>query len=479
MTRLLIEIDYSSKAHLYEQLVDALTESIENGLIKCGERLPSIRELAEHLGVARHTVSYSYEILKSRGLIQLSGNKAMVVFEESQDVFPQHRSSSAFAIRPSRFACELAKSSPVEILAGFNSGAAAAEHLPLRKWKSCLSAYLSDDTPILYPDRDPLGVASLRNAIAPYLRRSHGVSADGSDVGVFTEARQAIELMARLFIDPGDTVVVENPGSRWARQIFKPYQAIIEAVPIDEDGLIVHRLDSIQKKIKLVYVTPSHHDPTGAVMSIERRQALVEWANDHSALVIEDHTDGQYCYASRPLPALQTFDRAQCVVYISTFWKVLYPLVKLGFGVFPPAILNLVRSEISRAQRDSLPALEQHALADFINQGAMDQHIRKMTKLYLKRRDVLLTEFRRCFGTRVKLAKESAGLQQHLTLDVGLPDEKILHAAREADLPLVSLAPFFFNNTSEGQFVLPFSRITEAQLERRIRLFAHAINLTN
>lgn len=473
-----IALNDDSDILLYEQLAAALRDGIKNGLLASGERLPSTRELAARLGVSKKTVTKAYEVLQAQGMVHMEAGKTTVANVMSPAAAPD---ASPVAItteldaRISSFAKQLTATEPVGIISGFNSGAAAAAHIPFSQWKRYLSAHLKDNSPILHPNRDPLGYAQLRSAIADYLGRLHGITCDASQVAILSEARQGIELVAKLFLNAGDRVVVENPGSRWARRIFRAYGATVEPVQIDEDGLQADRLNSLADGVKLLYVTPSHHDPTGAVLSLARRQALVNWANNHNVLVIEDHTDSQYRYTTRPIPALQAFDKNNSVVYLSTFWKVMFPVLKLGFAVLPKTLTSLVVSARGLAERDSLPSLEQYALADFIKDGQLERHIKRMGKIYFQRRHVLMSSLLRQFGKRVHVAKESAGLQQHIKFNFGMADDVILECAEEAKFPLISLAPFYLDEQSQGEFLVPFALLEENQLEERIVQFANNI----
>jgi GntR family transcriptional regulator/MocR family aminotransferase len=472
-TPLPIVLDGTKKEPLYQQIITTMREAILQGRLPEGEAVLSTRELAKRLGVSRKTVIRSYEVLLAQGFLSVNQDKVTVVTvpnettlvpaAPAEDLFCFEQNLSNYAKQIMELGCS-----------EFDAEVPPAEHVPFDAWRRYLLSHLNRSNILLRPERDPLGYKPLRAAISHYLGRVHSVTCTAEQIAILPGGVPTLDLIARLFVNAGDNVVVEEPGSRSAKRVFLTYGAQLIPIAIDENGLRVELLDAIIETVKLVYVTPSHHNPTGAVLSASRRQALIEWANRKGALIIESHYDSEYNYTTRPLPALQALSKTNSVIYFSTFWKLLGPILRLGFVVVPEPMIPLIKSA-RYSDIDALPLLDQCALADFISEGHLERHIRRTEKVYAQRRRILVTELIGKLGRRVRLAKESAGLQQYIKLNLNMTNEKVLECAKIADLPLLSLAPWYLDKTNEGEFLIPFVDMSEEHLKTSINYFAELV----
>ncbi len=256
----------------------------------------------------------------------------------------------------------------------------------------------------------PQGSVALREAIARHASLTRAVACQADDIIVTAGAQQAFDLLARVLVTSGRTVVaLEDPGYPPARTAFAATGAKLVSVPVDEEGLVVERLPP---QAKVIYVTPSHQFPLGTPLSMRRRAALLEFAQTRGAVIIEDDYDGEFRFGGRPLDALQTLDRAESVFYVGTFSKSVFPMIRLGFIVSPP----WARSTLLTAKQFTdwhCAVLAQETLAAFISDGLLARHARTMRPIYNGRRELLLQTLEKDFGRWLTPLPSSAGL--HVT----------------------------------------------------------------
>src|SRR5262249_12739673 len=269
---------------------------------------------------------------------------------------------------------------------------------PIRQWSRLLSRHCrAAHKDALSYVSDNLGYRPLREAIAAYLGRSRAVRCSPDDVFIVNGAQQALDLVARVLLDKGDRVALEEPGYPGARLLFQAHGAEIHPVRVDSQGLQTNRLSGLPAGVKLVYITPSHQFPLGMSLGLARRLELLAWAESEGVLIIEDDYDSEYRYAARPNPALQGLDRAGSVIYVGTFSKVMYPGLRIAYMAVPADLADVLSRAKWLADRQS-PMLEQYALADFIESGWLERHIRRMRLLYGGRREATVAALDECFG---------------------------------------------------------------------------------
>lgn len=266
-------------------------------------------------------------------------------------------------------------------------------------------------------------------------------------------------------------MAVEDPGYLGARHCFQGQGAKLQAVSVDAEGLEVETLSNCRQAFKLLYVTPSHQFPTGVTLSLSRRLALLQWAQQTGTLILEDDYDSEYRYGDRPIPALQGLDRHDTVIYVGTFSKILFPSLRIGYLVLPPAWISVVSKAKWLCDRQS-PTLEQYVLTDCITEGHFERHIRRMRHFYDRRRQILVKALQDYFGSRVTILGENAGIHLMAKIDIALLDEAVIQKAAIAGIGLISAQGYYLNAPKTGEFIFGYAQLNEIQIEQRGELAA-------
>ncbi len=308
----------------------------------------------------------------------------------------------------------------------------------------------------------PMGYRPLREAVADYLNASRGVKCVSEQVAIVSGVQEALDLAARLFLDPGDRVYMENPGYVGATIVFKSVGAKISAVSLDEEGIALRRQ---LRGAKLIYVTPGHQFPLGITMSLARRLELLEWAHRAGALIFEDDYDSEYRYVGRPVPALQGLDRHGLVLYAGTFSKVLFPSLRLGYMVIPQDLADSFSAMKSVTSRHA-PVLEQAVLCDFITEGHFGRHIRRMREVYAERLSVLLECGRERLKGMMEISSIEAGLQTVGWLQNGLKAEEVARAGLEQEIEMIPISSYTQGRFSAEGLQLGFAAVDTAEIRR-------------
>jgi GntR family transcriptional regulator/MocR family aminotransferase len=486
---LAITLGDSADAPLHDQLYKELRRSIMLGRLSPGQRLPSTRVLASSLKLSRATVIQSFAQLLSEGYLEARRGSGTYVSAQLPDELARslppegvERARSA-VIELSEFGEELRAAAPLEPRVpanaiNFRDGRPAFDRFPIETWRKLVARHSSATAAMLDYTPDPAGHRPLREAIARYLSRARAVRCSADNIVMVGGSQQAIDLASRLLIDRGDAVAVEEPGYPGARRNFVAQGARLVPIAVDEQGLRVEELfGRAAQAIRLIYVTPSHQFPTGATLPLRRRIELLRWAHRLGAIVLEDDYDSAYRYAERPIPALQGLDEAGCVIYIGTFSKVLFPALRLGYVVVPKGLVDVFVRAKAYSDRQS-PLIDQYALADFIDEGHFERHLRRMRGLYERRRAALVAELEKTFGDAIAIRGESAGM--HLLARFSLPipnDEAVSRAAREG-VSLTNAQPLYLGSGGEGEFVFGFAELDEDRIAEGVRRLARAFGVT-
>lgn len=484
MSMVPIDIDTTSYVPVYRQIADALRKAILDGDLVFGQPLPSYRDLSDSLSVGRSTVWRSFEDLISQGYVENVHGVGCFVAETlpgDASNMPQvepgrtHNSMRKGVVRSAYWDRLLEHAvRPTEVGQWINGGP-ALHMTPLALWRQLLQKHCRmRDLSMLEYKTETFGYPPLREAYAAYLRRARAVNATADRVVIFSARELRIDLICRLLLEPGDVVAVENPCYPPIRQCLLVRNATVLPIPVDGQGLDVDYLINRKERIKLVHVTPSHHEPTGAVLSLERRRKLLQWAGSTGAFIIEDDYDSEFRYGSTPLPSLQGMDTTDSVIFRSCFWKILSPVLKLGFLVIPERLKNPVTLAKTLIERD-LPLIDQFALTDFINDGHLERHIRWLRKKYGRRREALVGAVETYFGPAATTAKESAGMDLLIQLDSAVSDDEIVRLAEESGLQLLSSQKYYFDQGKKGEFIVQFSDLTEEALHNGVRSLARML----
>ena len=489
---LAVTLDDNSGVPLHRQLHEELRRSILSGRLPARSRIPSTRALALSLGVSRTTVTQCYEDLISEGYLQAAIGSGTFICqhlpEELLRAEPVRRSPkltpplkqplrlSAYGNRAHNSARPERRRQDAKL--SFGHWRPAFKQLPLRHWRRLVSRHSrSNGRAVFDYSEDSLGFEPLREAIAAYLSRSRAVQCEPGQVLICSGAQRAVDLITRVLIDPGDAVAMEDPGYLGARQVFMAQGADLLPVRVDESGIVVKELHkNSNSNIKLVYVSPSHQFPTGILLSLSRRLELLAWAAQQNAFIIEDDYDSEYRYGGRPVPALQGLDQNESVIYVGTFSKVLFPSLRLGYLVAPPRLVEILARAKWLVDRQS-PLIEQYALTDFINEGHLERHIRRMRTLYDRRRNALVDAFSDYLPSRVSILGENAGMHLMARLRTELCDQELIARAAERGVEIVTARPYYLRSKYQGEFIFGYSNLSEARIREGIRKLSQVLNL--
>lgn len=472
---MLLAVDHRSPVPLQRQLYDAVRSAILGGRLRPGDRVPATRGLATTLGISRVTAALAYEQLVAEGYLDTKRGGGTFVSTHLPEGFltvprPEPDADAPSApIRLSRYSRRLRRDPIADVaprhvidLARFSPDFDA---FPMGLWRRLVARQLrGTGSGFFHYSPEAGGYPALREAIARYVMRSRAVRCDPSQVIVVNGSQQALDLCARVLIDPGETVVVEEPGYPGARNLFAAHGARLRPVPVDDEGI---RVQELGQTARLAYVTPSHQFPTGASMSLPRRMALLAWARAHQAVIIEDDFDSEYRYRGAPIPSLQSCAPALPVIYIGTFSKVMFPGMRLGYLVVPRSLVAAFEDAKWIADRHT-SVLEQAALAEFIGQGHLERHVRRMRRLYASRRAALVDALRRAFGDGVAVRGDEAGT--HVVVRFRRVPKRL--GTDAAGVRVASTAKYYRSAPPPNEFVFGFSSLSERSIREGVRRLA-------
>ena len=471
-----IELDGDGPA--YQQLTRALKAAILGGGLSAGMRLPPTRALAQELGMSRITVLSAYDQLRAEGYLHSRVGSGSYVSELQTAPPARHHVCSAIAT-PSRYARRarhLSDRSISRMHRGlrFNMqyGEISGLHGLNTSWGRELvraAAYTPLERPL------PEGSLALREQICRYLASRRGIRAAPEEILIVNGAQQAFDLVARVLLDEGDLAVMEEPHYFGAWRAFAAHGAEMQSVRTDRDGLVCGELP--QRAPRLVCVTPAHQFPSGPAMSLPRRLELLQYAEANACWILEDDYDSEFRYDSQPLAALRSLDHSDRVIYVGTFSKVLFGSIRMGYMLLPGALRHDFVN--ARYLADTCgTAIEQAALAHFMESGTFERHLRTVGKLLKRRRQVLLDSLRRHAGNRVRIADSHAGMHVLAWLpeyDHAQLDELIRHA-HERGLGLYPVAPCYHRKPAVPGLILGYCGLPEAELREAMRLFGSCLD---
>ena len=471
---------------LYAQVTRALVALVRRRVLPPGSRAPATRELARDLGCSRNVVLLAYEQLLVEGyFVSRQREGTFVALDLKQPpAAPSGASGDPSAggakarlsghgrrvVRATRDTIGAIRHQPVCAI-DFIYGLCEPDDRLLRRLRRALSQPLRERAFSYGP---PAGDAALREQIATRLRSARAISRPADHVVLTSGTQQALDICARILLDPGDRVVVEEPGYEVATAVFRAAGARVLHARVDRDGLDPKHLPAGRRPPRLVYVTPSHQFPTGSVMPVARRHALVAWARRARAYVFEDDYDGEFRYAGQPVPALAGLD-PEAVIYCGTFAKSLFPSCRLGYLVLPPALVAPAVQCKWLADRGSSRLVER-AIGELLASGHYDRHIRRRQRRYRERRDVLVRSLRRHLGAEVEIEGSSAGLHLVAWLKALPPDRvhDVVAACRERGIGVYPLSRHAARPLGRAALLLGYGLVGVDDIERGVRELADA-----
>jgi GntR family transcriptional regulator / MocR family aminotransferase len=458
-------LDITADEPLYRQIYARFRGAITSGLLKPGERIPSARALTKELGLARGTIDAAYSLLVAEGYIQSRGQAGSIVTPglKTQKPFADARPQFNSAISAASFR-------PDSVLP-FQMGLPALDMFPRKIWARlgarCVRAMQPPDMthPAVY------GLPALRAGIAAYLHVSRGINCSPSQVFVTSGYRHTMELIGHALLKPGDRVWLEDPGYPPTRALLEHMQIAAIPVPVDHEGMNISEGIRVAPQARAAVVTPAHQSPLCVSLSLPRRLALLDWAAKSSAWIIEDDYDGEYRYASRPLPALKSLDRDGRVLYSGTFSKVLFPGIRLAYLVVPETQVERFE-QISQVFAGGNPQLTQAIVTAFIAEGHFARHIQRMRKLYAERRQAAKAGLESVLGKHLRIDPQPGGMHLILRLHGQEADRQLAARMREEGMYAEALTDWAVGPDKTQALLLGFtnidSRETAENLGKRI-----------
>lgn len=463
-----IPLDTHTRTPMYRQIYEYIKQEILMSNLCAGEKLPSARSLAANLEVSRSTVDTAYEQLVAEGYVEAKEKRGFFV---NPITHLQQFSMTASHKEPAGY--EPGKQTRIHY--DFNPDSIDLAHFPYSIWKSIGKNKL--DCPDIFLAGNRRGDLGLRRTIADYLRGSRGVSCTPEQIIIGAGLDHLLQMICVLF-ERRATIAMEDPGYKSARQVLVSSGYAIIDIPLKDFALDVNAL--ARSSADLCYVTPSHQFPLGSVMSIARRQALLSWASKgNNRYIIEDDHDSEFRYKGKPIPALQSLDSAEKVIYIGTFSKAISPAIRMGYMVLPA---HLMRRYEVRCGSYACPVsrIDQAILTDFIQQGYFEKHLNRMRKIYKVKHDCMLKKLAHYFsGNLVEISGDHAGLYVLLRYLGERSEAEISESARKNGIELRSLRGYYSSLPADylPTYLLGFANLSETQIDEGIRCLAEQVFL--
>ncbi len=457
-------------AQIYRQLLDAILD----GRLRPGERLPPTRELARRLDVSRNTAAVAYDRLTAEGFLDGRVGDGTFVRTAPPGRVRSREAPAGGNVRARRLWRSIADEPEIggndPVAYDFRVGLPDPRLFPLETWRRLVARELRASTVHTTGYGDPAGHEGLRAAIARHAGVARSVRAGPGDVLITQGAQQALDLIGRVLIEPGDQVAVEEPGYPPARLLFRSHGARVVGVPVDGEGIDV---SAIPPSVRLVYVTPSHQFPLGTPMSLARRAALLAWAERRGAVIVEDDYDSEFRFEDRPLEPLQSLDAAGHVVYVGSFSKTLLPMLRLGFLVAPASLRPVLRVAKRLADwHGDVPT--QAALARFIDEGLLGRHVRRATRDYATRHGLIMRMLRRDFAGLLDPVPSAAGLHVCARFAPGAAFDA--DRARAEGVAADDLARYCAESPAQHGLVLGYGAVPAERIEEGLIRLARSIS---
>ena len=458
---------------LQKQLIGRLQQAILAGRLPAGALLPSSRLLAAELGVSRNTVVIAYDHLVADGYV--------LADRKGTRVNPLSSPASRVDARPDMATAEVAYAARLEPFAALRPhpggmavlmpGTPALDRFPLGAWRRSLERAMERALPHLLGYGDPAGEPALRDAIAAHLRVARGVSCDGSQVVITEGAQEALNLCVRLLTNPGDIAWVEDPGYRGAKAAFNLGDLKTVPIRVDQEGMDVPADAWRVSPPRLIYTSPAHQYPTGAVLSVARRLELIAQARPAGAWLIEDDYDGEFRHTGEPIASMQGLVPDAPVLYVGSFSKTMFPALRIGFVVLPRSMVAQTRTPLQEMLRGG-HRLEQWALANFIESGEFGRHLGRMRRLYRERQQALREALAAHFEPAQVLGG-NCGMHLTLRLPPHISDRAVVDLAQQQQISARALSGFTLQPQDEDNgLVIGYGNTSAEQIETAVRSLA-------
>lgn len=469
-------LDRASPVSLSRQLAGALRGAIAEGSLGASARLPSTRALASDLGLARSTVVGVFEQLAAEGYIAAKPGSGY--FVPSRPVQPNGSAA------PAKSAARRILSRQAALLSlqpgvprqqrPFELGHAEIDGRLIASWKRLAAHALSGRTQLNWSYGDPQGEPTLRRAIAEYLAAARGVRCRTEQIVLTSGSQQGLSLTARILLDPGGAAIIEDPCYRSAFDILRAAEAEIVPVPVDERGLDIAAAPTLRASPRLVYTTPSRQYPLGMAMPLERRLALLAWAEREGVWIVEDDYESEFQRPAEMLPSLQGLDRAGRVIYLGTFSKLVFPSLRLGYAVLPEDLVAPFTAARQLADRQS-SGLVQAIMIEFMLEGHFARHLKRMRALYAEREAFLTGLLARRLGGLIETSPNESGMYLVGWLPPGWNDRAVAARLDQAGVTAAPLSALTLAARRRPALVLGYTGHSERAMARGVERMAEVL----
>jgi GntR family transcriptional regulator / MocR family aminotransferase len=466
----------------YRWLYTTLRQSVLEGRLKPGTRIPSTRDMARQYGLSRGTIVATFEQLASEGYFEGSAGSGTFVSKVlPEDLLEAGRQASERSAAPQESRRQISRyAKRVKLFRGFEqkpsrafrANVPALDFFPTTLWAQLASRILRRAPVGLLLGCDPMGYMPLRGAVADYLKTSRGVNCEAGQIAIVSGVQEALELAARLLVDPGQRVCMEDPGYIGAAMVFDGMGARISALTLDGEGMRLQK--EKMRGARMIYITPAHQFPLGIAMSLPRRLELLEWARRSAAVIFEDDYDSEFRYSGRPVPAMQGLGKGGTVLFAGSFSKVLFPSLRLGYLVIPQDLVPYFEAAQSVTRRHA-SLIDQAILREFIAEGHFGRHLRRMREVYAERQSVLFDSAREWLGGLLEISGLEAGLQTVGWLGCGIREEQAVKAAAERNVEVVPVGWFARSRFDRQGLQLGFAAVDRQEIRRGARELATAL----
>jgi GntR family transcriptional regulator/MocR family aminotransferase len=479
-----IAVDRKDPKPLHKQIYDAYRALIVGRSLRAGQQIPSTRALASELGISRIPVLSAYSQLLAEGYFEARVGAGTFVCGTLPEQFipserrttqsPGTRSASRRVARRVSLLPAYESLPWLRGLGAFSVSQPAYDQFPFPLWSSLIMRHSRNPQTSSLHYGSVMGSEKLREAICSYLKTSRAVRCDPDQIAIVSGSQQALDISARVLLDPESPVWVEEPGYWLTRHVLTSAGCRLVPIPVDSEGIDVAAGLKMCRKARAAFVAPSHQYPLGATMSASRRLQLLDWARSSGSWIIEDDYDSEYRYGNMPIASLQGLDHDSRVIYIGTFSKTLFPSLRIGYVVIPKDLVGRFVA-VRYAMDIGPPYLYQAVLTDFINEGHFARHIRRMRLLYGERRTALVNSLRKEFGSSLQVHGSEAGVHLAVTLSRGLHDHEITRRAARQKLWLTPLSPAYLGKATRQGFILGFGSTRAAEMPQAVGRFRDAL----
>lgn len=447
---LYIKLDRKDSRPITKQIYQYVKKSILDGILKENEKLPSSRELSKDLSVSRNIVVESYEQLIAEGYLYTKNGAGTYVSEGAS--FKVKNLHNYEEEKKEAGRKKAAKDKAADDVISFRTGIPDLESIPIKKWGNIYKKITLSACPMNMDYQNSNGQYELRYELANYLRRVRGVKTDAENIIVTNGAAQCFSLLCQI-VKANEFAFVENPLSYGILNTLNSKNVKMKTAPVDESGMITDKLEEItaecDRKPKLIFTTPSHQFPTGAILPIKRRIEMIQYARNHDAFIVEDDYDSEFRFCGSPIESMQSLD-IDHVIYVGTFSKTFMPSLRMGYMVLPDCLYNKMKNTKYIDDLHS-PVFEQLTMAEFIKEGLLDLHIKKMKSIYLKRRNKLIDCLKDNFGDTVSICGAEAGMHLMASFKDICFDEELMEKIRKVHVEVTPVCKHYIGDENSNK----------------------------